>query len=375
MTDFTTQEYQTRTAKAQKLMAEAGIDALLLCTEAEFRYFSGFRSAFWKSPTRCWYLIVPQNADPIAIIPTIGQGLMKQTWISDIRTFPAPDPEITELPLLQEALANYKNIGLPMGEETTLHMPLLRFLKLQNSIKGKFQDATNIVRELRMVKSKAEINIIKEICSIGSRAFDKAAEIFQCGLPLDQAFRNFRIALLQEGADNVEFLVGAADPLGHESIIGPPVKRTLQKGDILMLDTGATLKGYYCDFDRNFALKSASDEMKKAYETLWKATEAGLKAATPKNRACDVFQAMNNIVKANAGQVGRFGHGLGMQLTEWPSIAPKDKTQLQENMVITLEPSCPVGNKRIMVAEENILITNGKAICLTKRATPNLPII
>jgi Xaa-Pro aminopeptidase len=69
------------------------------------------------------------------------------------------------------------------------------------------------------------------------------------------------------------------------------------------------------------------------------------------------------------------GHGLGMQLTEWPSLMPADQTVLQPGMVITLEPGLEIGAGRMMVQEENIVIRESGAELLTKRAPKELPII
>ena len=84
---------------------------------------------------------------------------------------------------------------------------------------------------------------------------------------------------------------------------------------------------------------------------------------------------MSEVVGEVGGSVGRFGHGLGMQLTEAPSFISFDETVLKENMVLTLEPSMMIGADKMMVHEENILITNGGAQFLTKRAAPELPIL
>ena len=115
MSDFATTEYEARMAKAQAAMNEAGLDALLLCTEAEVRYFSGFRTLFWQSPTRPWFLILPSSGEPIAIIPEIGAQLMASTWVNDIRTWSSPDPVDDGVSLLVDVLASYKTVGLPNG--------------------------------------------------------------------------------------------------------------------------------------------------------------------------------------------------------------------------------------------------------------------
>ena len=71
-------------------MAAVGLDALLITTEAELRYFSGFRTLFWQSPTRPWFLIVPRDGKPVAVIPGIGEEPMRATWIDDVRTWASP---------------------------------------------------------------------------------------------------------------------------------------------------------------------------------------------------------------------------------------------------------------------------------------------
>ena len=76
-----------------------------------------------------------------------------------------------------------------------------------------------------------------------------------------------------------------------------------------------------------------------------------------------------------AGNVGRFGHGLGMQLTEWPSIAASDRTELVPGMVLTLEPGLSIGPGRGMVHEENIVIRAHGAELLSRRAPDQLPVV
>jgi len=73
--------------------------------------------------------------------------------------------------------------------------------------------------------------------------------------------------------------------------------------------------------------------------------------------------------------VGRLGHGLGLQLTEPPSHMPGDKTQLLENMVITIEPGMEYAPGKMIVHEENVWITADGPKLLTRRATRELPII
>ncbi|UWQ45123.1 M24 family metallopeptidase [Leisingera aquaemixtae] len=380
---FREAEFALRTEKAQALMAAQGLDGLLLLTEPDVRYFSGFHTLFWQSPTRPWFLFVPPAGKPVAIIPEIGADLIRRTWIEDIRTWSAPAPRDDGLSLLTELLSPIASrggsIGLMKGHETSLRMPLGDYERLMAGLPGlKVADATPLVRSLRMVKSAAEIEKLRHICAIGSRTFAQVPQIAREGQPFEDLFRAFRREALAQGADDVPYLVGGAGQGGYSDVISPPTGRPLQAGDIVMLDTGATWDGYFCDFDRNFAIGRADDLSRQAYDVLWRATEAGIAAAKPGATCRELFQAMQSVIAGMDGQggdVGRLGHGLGMQLTEWPSHAAFDGTVIEENMVLTLEPSLSYGDGRIMVHEENILVRAEGAELLTTRAAPELPVI
>ncbi len=380
---FPDAEYARRTLLAQGLMAEQGLSGLLLMTEAEVRYFSGFHTLFWQSPTRPWFLFVPASGKPIAIIPEIGAALMRQTWVEDIRTWSAPNPKDDGQGLLRELLSPLAktgaSIGVMKGHETALRMPLADYERLITALPGlKIADATGIVRSLRMVKSPAEIEKLAHICNIGSNTFATVPTFAIEGAPIEEVFRSFRREALLQGADDVPYLVGGAGQGGYQDVISPPSRRPLRAGDIMMLDTGATWDGYFCDFDRNFAIGHAEDLPRRAYDVLWRATEAGIKAARPGTTCRELFQAMRGVIAEiddQGGDVGRLGHGLGMQLTEWPSHAAFDNTVIEENMVLTLEPSLSYGDGRIMVHEENIVVRADGAELLSARAAPELPVI
>ena len=81
---FDNAECEARTIRAQEKLASQNLAGLLLMTEPDIRYFTGFHTLFWQSPTRPWFLFVPQTGKPIAIIPEIGAALMAQSWIDDI---------------------------------------------------------------------------------------------------------------------------------------------------------------------------------------------------------------------------------------------------------------------------------------------------
>lgn len=380
---FADSEFEARTHKAQALMAQQGLAGMLLMSEPDVRYFSGFQTLFWQSPTRSWFLFVPSTGKPIAVIPEIGAALMRKSWLDDIRTWSAPCPEDDGISLLSDLLSPFAarnaRIGVMKGHETLLRMPLGDWERLMAGLPGlEIADVTNLVQGQRMVKSASEIEKLSHICAIGSATFARVPEIMSEGLPLEDVFRTFRREALAQGADDAPYVVGAADRGGYSDVISPPSGRQLQRGDVLMLDTGLTWDGYFCDFDRNWAIGHADDTARRAYDVLWRATEAGIAAARPGNTCRDLFNAMSAVISElddSGGDIGRLGHGLGMQLTEQPSHAAFDTTVLSENMVLTLEPSLSYGDGLMMVHEENIVLGSDGARLLSTRAASELPVI
>jgi Xaa-Pro aminopeptidase len=375
MTDFPRAEYEARLEAANRAMHINNLDAILLASEAEVRYFTGFRTQFWQSPTRPWFVILRRDQTPLAIIPEIGAELMARSDIAEIEAWPAPRPHDDGLSLLKDRLANCQRLGVLMGHETTFRMPLNDVFELRAALPSEWIDATDIIRDLRMVKSKREIAYIRQICGIASQGFARVPEIANAGQSLSSVFREFKRMLLELGADDVPYLVGGVDHPSYDDVISPPDDRPLSNGQILMLDTGATLNGYFCDFDRNYAVGTPTASTQRAYTKLYDATDAAMEIARPGVRACDLFAAMAKSMDTQNSDVGRFGHGLGMQLTEWPSLAAWDETIIRENMVLTLEPSIDVDGGGIMVTEENILITDASPILLSTRAPKELPVL
>lgn len=365
---FPNEEFAHRTSAAQDMMARFGLSALLLTTEPEVRYYTGFLTRFWESPTRSWFVVIPASGDPIAVIPSIGAHLMGHTWISDIRTWQAPDYTDDGISLLAQTLREITpkdgKIGIADQMESHVRMPLSDLRTLEKALETRLiVSDQSITRQLRLVKSDREIDKIKMAVGIADRAFDRVPEIATQGTPLSEVFRGFQSVCLDEGADWVTYLAGAADQSGYSDVIAPATDAPLAKGDVLMLDTGLVWDGYFCDFDRNFSIGPPSGKVQDAHTQVIDATNAAFDAAKPGTVMSDLFHAMDKVVNPNSDTMdaGRLGHGLGMQLTEWPSIIPSDTTMLVPGMVLTLEPSVVVSGNKILVHEENIVILEGGA--------------
>ena len=123
------------------------------------------------------------------------------------------------------------------------------------------------------------------------------------------------------------------------------------------------------------------DAAKEAHHRLFDATEVALEILKPGITAIDLFSVMDHILRPDQSaqlggdEVGRYGHGLGIQLTEPPSHTNWDKTVIKAGMALTIEPSISYGDGQTMVAEENVLILDDGIVLLSERAPRDLPII
>ena len=341
----------------------------------DLRYFTGFLTRFWESPSRPWHLIVPADGKPIAVIPSIGAYLMGTTWVEDIRTWSAPNLADDGVSLLAETLREVGGpVGVPSGYETHLRMPLTDFGRVKAQCGQSVVDDAGIVADLRAVKSDAEIAKITHACAIAGRAFARMGEIAGEGVALSQVFRDFQRLLLEEGADWVPYISGGAEQDGYGDVISLAKDEALVPGDVMMIDTGAIWDGYFSDYDRNFAITRASDEARVAHARLIEATDAAFQIARPGARACDLWKVMADIV-GGGEEAGRLGHALGMQLTEGLSLTPRDETVLKPGMVLTLEPGTEVVPGKIMVHEENIVITEGAPRAISPFSGTELPVL
>lgn len=380
---FPVQEFFSRMEKAQAMMHEKKLDAILLSTQANIFYFTGFLSQFWKSPTRPWFVILPAEGKPIAVIPSIGKSGMQQTWLDEIYTWDSPNPIDDGVSLLSQTLTacckKYNNIGLPLGVESFIQMPYNNFKKIKKSMPNvKFIDVALELYKIRAIKSSREIKKIQQACFIANTGFELLPTHAKSGQTEREISKAMEINMLQNGADSIEYLICGSGQDGYDSIIMGPLDKKIVKGDIAIWDTGVTFDGYYSDFCRNFAFGEVSEKAKKANETIHHSIDQAFAIARPGIKTSELFNAMWQNLEAGgalSNNVGRLGHGLGCELTEWPSITAGDNSVLEPGMVITLEPGMEYEAGKSLVHEENIVITEDGATWLSKRAAPDLIVI
>ena len=150
MRGFENSEFENRVKKARISMDKNHIDLLLITSPHNFRYFSGLDSYFWESPTRPWFLLIPINNDPVAVVPSIGQTALEKTWIKNVLAWQSPNPNDEGVSVLKETILklipNKGNIGCELGLESHLRMSIDDFDRLRKNLSNyKFINASNII--------------------------------------------------------------------------------------------------------------------------------------------------------------------------------------------------------------------------------------
>ncbi len=383
---FTRAEFEHRVERARALMTEHRLDGIVVCSEPNLEYLSGFRIEFaWNTPTRPWYFVLPRDGEATAVIPEIGRSTWLATsWCDNVETWPSPRPEDEGVGLLKAAVKRAKKqfgrIGFETGNETRLGTTVDDLRQIEAAIRPfETGDAVSVMRGLRLVKSKAEVAYLRRVCGIASDAFDDLPGFVAVGDTEREICRKFRVSQLQHGADLVPFLAIGVGRGGYHSVITGATERRLAAGDILNIDTGAKYGGYMSDFNRNFAIgRPPGAQAARLHDILWRATEAGIAAAVPGNTAEDLYRAQAKVLEDSGiqlGNVGRLGHGLGKTLTEYPSHKPGDRTVLGPGFVVTIEPSAMFGAGKVLVHEEDLVVTESGPVLLSRRAPREMPVI
>lgn len=226
---FSPREFETRLIRAQEIIRAHGFDALLLTSPPNVRYFTGFDSQFWESPTRPWFVVVPLAGTPIAVIPEIGGPEMAATWIEDIRTWPAPVPDDDGISLLRSTLEGlprrFGRIGAELGREMALRMPVVDFLRLCEALASEIADGTPCIWDIRMVKTPAEIAHIHHICQIASDAYEALPALISAGESERDVARTLRIDIARRGADYPLLCPVSTNPLPFLTITRENMRR------------------------------------------------------------------------------------------------------------------------------------------------------
>jgi len=381
--EFSRTEYENRWGRAKVEMEKAGIDALLISSESNYRYLSGHVTQAWLNKARPLFMVLPRKGDPVLIVGGSETSVARNTsFIEDIRFFRTfTEPGVIELAdILQERCADTGSIGCEFGTGQRLGMPLSDYRSLEQRLSGvRFVDAAEILWRLRLVKSDAEVEYIRRAISITNSAVAKTMATIHEGWTERQVFQELAGNVMALGADRPGYIPVNADAHGPDSLTGGPTDRILQSGRMVYMGAGCAYRGYWSDQVRVFVVGHASEEQQRMYRIIQRALDRSLEAIRIGAPVADIMRATlaqfesAGVIKYT-GRLGRIGHGTGLDLSEPPSINLDDPTTLQAGMVLYVEPNFATEEGNFLV-EEMVLVTPEGPEMLSVRAAAELPAV
>ena len=215
------------------------------------------------------------------------------------------------------------------------------------------------IRVQRMVKSPEEIAKMEAAQAITDAAFDHILGYIREGITEREIALEIEFFMRRQGAEGLAFpSIVAAGPQGSQPH-AVPSEYPIQKGDMITMDTGAKLDGYNSDMTRTVALGKLSDDKRHVYETVLKAHVEAMKVVRPGVICKSVDKVARDIIDAEyPGTFGHtLGHGVGLDVHEWPGFSTRDETPCEPGMVITDEPGIYLPGQCGVRIEDMVLVT------------------
>ena len=363
--DFTEQEFEERYAKTRTLMAEQNLDAMLITERLNYQYYTGHRSEQCAvDKIRSYMFILPKDNDPTLITMPFEVAQVEQTsFIKDIRTTGG----LTGHPdfiagVLNDLGLSKARIGAELGREQYLGISYLGFQEVANNLPGaEFVDAAEIILKVRNVKSPQEIEYMRRAAMISAEAQKKTFTEVHAGMTENQVAQVLRENLMAGGAERLSLLCvlsGAHD----NGIVLLPTDRVVNAGETLGFDVGVCYKGYWSDLARTASVGEPTEELKEFYHWMMCLRHDCNMQLTAGHSPADVVAVVDRYLQERGLKtvgVGRVGHGVGIETTEYPSLAAFEDVVFEVGNVFACNPNF-ANHMGFINAEDNWAITEGE---------------
>ena len=376
MLSFPVSEYEMRLKKITEQMELKAIDAIILTSDENTFYFSGFDSIVWDSKVSTPGVVIITKDGSMALATTKGgaETARVTSCIEDIRTFgkdgyPSLAKAITSL-LVDKSLINGR-IGLEIGEGHKMHLNYKAsqdlFYELRNA---EIVDASEIIWNVRSIKSPLEIERIRECCRINTLGIQKGLDSVYEGITEDELYRIIAQEYFKLGAQQTLRLGIRAGVERYSQANCPPSDRPIGRGEIILIDGGPIYKGYYSDIIREAVIGKPTDYQLEMFNVAREACYKGIDAIKPGVPINEVVKVvddyMDNSKFADINVYNNWcGHSIGVGVHEFPMLDSNTTTILQPGMTFAIEPYIYEYGVGSLGIEENILVTETGCEILT----------
>jgi len=341
--------FTNRQNKLKAVIAERGLDGILISRLSNVRYICGFTG----SAGSC--IITPDTNY------FITDGRYKEQSKKEINGFERYIDYGTHAEIAQKNNLIHNGLKIAFESEILSYNSYNQLTVLFPKVK--WESTKMILENLAAVKDTSEIKALRTAIEITDKVFDEVLHLIKIGVSekdvaLEIANRYWKYS---EGeAFSTIVASGPNSALPHAQ----PGERTLKKGDFVVIDTGAKYGGYHADMTRTIIMGKPTEKHSKIYELVKKSQQAGIDAANAGISCKTVDDATRNII-TDAGYGDKYihstGHGIGLEIHTYPRLSQQSEDILKENNVVTIEPGVYLPGWGGVRIEDDILVKSDGA--------------
>ncbi len=354
--------FEKRQKRAQSLLNEFGLDAFAFLPGPNFAYLTDVHLHLMERPT---LFILTRDGGQAAVMPAL-ERLKWSAAMPEAETFYWDDADGPD--------AAFARLADSLGTDTTigvegLRMRVMEYLALaRHWPQSHLQNADAALTDLRMLKDPGEVQDLRRAIEISEHALGDLYDGGIGGRSERELVARLKAAMLAHGATGFSFdpiiLTGGEAANPH----GDPSDRIVEPGKVLLTDFGASYGDMHADITRTVFCDFASDEHAALYDTVRRANEAGHAASQIGNTVGAVDRAATKVLAASPFAdliLHKTGHGLGREIHEAPQIVHTNDRKLETGMVFTIEPGLYRQDDIGVRIEDNVVMTETGAECLT----------
>jgi len=339
----------------KSLFASKKLDGYLVAAEKNLQYFAGFSGGSM--------LLIPSEGDNVLFVHGVNFEAAKEE-AKDVHVELVKTGEDLEK-IVSERV---RRLGLRhIGFDS---LKVSAYLKIRSLLKEtEPETAEDLVWSLRKVKDETELRLIKRAADLTSRGMKKASEILEVGLKEREIAAEVEYEMRKAGSDGVAFesIVSSgpdsAFPHGGQS------EREIRKGEFVVVDIGAKVKGYCADLTRTFITGKPTSRQAEIYRTVKEAQSLAVSRIHSGIEAKEIDEAArDHITEMGYGEyfVHSLGHGVGLEVHEPPALGPTSKDVLAAGNVVTVEPGVYIPQFGGVRIEDTVLVLDKGEEKLTK---------
>ena len=348
--------HEIRLEKLRKLLDKNEIDTLMVSTEANRFYLSGFTGEDTQFDESAGTLFITRTKLILATDSRFEEQAAAEVPQSELYCYKKGLPgEIHNI----LSMLDTKHLGIEDRRISFYQYSKIRETLADAGLDIELVPAGNMVESLRLIKQEDEIEATRRALCLAETVFENFLQTISCEMTEKQAAWAMEKGMREAGADRLSFPVIAASGPNSALPHAIPGDRKIHTDEPLLFDWGARLDAYCSDTSRTVILGHSNDQYRKIYRTVMEAQQKAIAALRPGIHANEV----DKIARMHIDQTefkGTFGHGLGhgtgIVVHEEPRLSPLCDTILRPGMIVTVEPGIYVAGWGGVRIENQVVI-------------------